>query len=51
LEDCGPTKVEDVDFVKLERVDEVMPKVEDEAEKLYRMLDVTKAGLSHNHQL
>ena len=52
-EDCKPTKVEDTDerdFVKLERVDEVVPKAEGEAEKLYRMLDVTKAGHSNNHQ-
>jgi len=47
-QDCKPTKVEDPDghnFVKVERVDEVMPQVEDEAEKFYRMLDVTKAGV------
>jgi len=51
-EDCKPIKVEDADgrhFVKLERVDEVVPQLEDEAEKLYRMLDVTKAGLSNYH--
>ena len=52
-EDCKPIKVEDADgrdFVKLERVDDVVPQLEDEAEKLYRMLDVTKAGLSNYHQ-
>jgi hypothetical protein len=52
-EDCKPIKVEDGDgrdFVKLERVDDVVPTVEDEAEKIYRMLDVTKAGLSNNRQ-
>ena len=47
-EDRKPTKVEDPDghnFVKVERVDEVMPQVEDEAEKFYRILDVSKAGV------
>ncbi|KIM42680.1 hypothetical protein M413DRAFT_26695 [Hebeloma cylindrosporum] len=45
MEDCKPTKVEDCDgrdLIKLERVDDVLPKGDDDSEKLYRMLDVTK---------